>query len=101
MRAGNGMFPTATALLAVALLAGCATPKQTERPEEKPGVAVRLPGGEPMDLDVRTQKPAVQPELTPNDADEAKTHWLRMIEIERTPPKSPPSSSEESLPAAE
>jgi len=97
----SGKTRAAAALLAVGLLCGCAAPQPATRPaEEKPGVAVRLPGTHPMDIDVRTEKPVVQPELPPsaplpNNPEEAKGLWLRMFEVERIPGKKPPPAPEE------
>lgn len=86
---------TAAALLGLGLFFGCAAPQRETRPtEEPPGVGVRLPGAHPMDIDVRTQKTAVQPELPPNDP-EMNRQWLRMFEVERIPGKSLPPAPEE------
>jgi len=86
---------TAAALLGLVLSCGCAVPQQETRPtEEPPGVGVRLPGTQPMDIDVRTQETAAQPELPPNDP-EMNRQWLRMFEMERIPGKSPPPAPEE------
>lgn len=87
---------TAAALLGLALLCGCAAPQQETRPtEERPAVAVRLPGAQSLDIDVRTQKTTVGPELPPNDPDQVNRQWLRMFEVERLPGKSPPQATEE------
>lgn len=88
---------TVAALFGLGLFCGCAAPQQETRPtkEPPPGVGVRLPGTHPMDIDVRTQETAVQPELPPNDADEVKWRWLRIFEVQRIPGKSLPAAPEE------
>jgi len=50
-----------------------------------------------MDIDVRTQETAAQPELPPNDP-EMNRQWLRMFEVKRIPGKSPrPAPEEETI----
>ncbi|RJP23160.1 MAG: hypothetical protein C4529_04555 [Deltaproteobacteria bacterium] len=88
-------------LLQILFLSGCATaPPETKQDASSP-YTVRFPGAEPVELEATTAPPVRQPELPPNDADEKKGRWLRVIEVERNSRPAAPATGEESAaPAA-
>jgi len=74
------------AVLALGFLAGCAASHPGEKKDDPAGVSVHLPALEPMDIETRTQPPAVQPALVfpppyPDDVEEGKARSLNMLEI--------------------
>ncbi|MBI5905273.1 MAG: hypothetical protein HZB86_06940 [Deltaproteobacteria bacterium] len=88
-------------LLALLLPSGCATAPPETKPDASSPYTVRIPGAEPVELEATTAPPAHQPELPPNDADEKKGRWLRVIEVERNPkPAAPATGGEPAAPAA-
>ena len=84
---GIGKLGAAALLLGLALLCGCATPRQGAKPEqpEQP-LSVHLPVMETTDKEFRAQPPAVQPQLAlppphPDEVEEGKARSLNMLEI--------------------
>lgn len=87
MGMGSGTVRAAALLLGLALLCGCAGPRQGAKPDQpEPPVSVHLPIVETTDMEVRSQPPVVQPELAlppphPDDVQEGKARSLNLLEI--------------------
>jgi hypothetical protein len=100
MGACNGKLRAATVFLWMALLCGCAAPREAVKPEEpeaKP-VSVRLPVLTPMKIEPPTTPPGSEQTLAPTEVEEGKARSLKMIEVDYTRGKQGPPV-EESPPA--
>ncbi len=85
MRIGEKALLLSGAFLAVlSLSGGCATNRQAVRPGE-PGVAIRLPPVEAMDVRLRSGGPEIPPEPPFSVADEIRGRWLTLFEITVSP----------------
>jgi hypothetical protein len=82
----------ALALIALGFLAGCAASRATGTKEEPSGVSVHLPAADTLDVEIRSEPPVVQPELSPlpsphsdvvpgDDVEEGKARSLNLIDI--------------------
>ncbi|NJD61355.1 MAG: hypothetical protein FIA93_01370 [Deltaproteobacteria bacterium] len=70
-----------------ALMGGCTTAGQAARPDNPPGVAVRLPITESPDVSMRAEEEMrVLPPEPLSVGDEYRGRWLTLIEINITPP---------------
>jgi hypothetical protein len=71
-------------LVVLSLVGGCSTAKQASRPDNPPGVAVRLPAMESPDVSLRAEESGRwRPPLEPlSVGDEYSGRWLRLIEID-------------------
>jgi hypothetical protein len=71
-------------LAVLALIGGCVPGKQAARPDNPPGVAVRLPVIESPDVSLRAEESGRwRPPLEPQSvADEYSGRWLRLIEVD-------------------
>ena len=85
MRIRKNALPLAVSLvLVVSLLGGCARNQQALR-TENPGVAVRLPPVEAMDVRLRSERPEAPPKLPLSLADETRDRWLTLFEVTVSP----------------
>jgi hypothetical protein len=82
-----------------ALTGGCTAAGQAQRPDNPPGVAVRLPITESPDVSMRAEqeKRALPPEPL-SVGDEYRGRWLTLIEININPPAA--QESPESAPVS-
>ncbi|MGE5698543.1 MAG: hypothetical protein ACM31N_00525 [Deltaproteobacteria bacterium] len=71
-------------LVVLSLAGGCSTATQASRPDNPPGVAVRLPAIESPDVSLRAEESGRwRPPLEPQSVgDEYSGRWLRLIEID-------------------
>jgi hypothetical protein len=70
-----------------ALVEGCTTADQAVRPDNPPGVAVRLPITESPSVSMRAEEEThVLPPEPLSVGDEYRGRWLTIIEINITPP---------------
>jgi len=71
-------------LVVLSLAGGCTTAKQSTRPDDPPGVAVRLPAIESPDVSLRAEETGRwRPPLEPQSVgDEYSGRWLRLIEVD-------------------
>lgn len=84
-----------------ALIGGCTTAGQAARPDNPPGVAVRLPITESPDVSMRAEEEMrVLPPEPMSVGDEYRGRWLTLIEININPPaaQEPPGSPPISAP---
>lgn len=66
------------------LSGGCAPKKQALR-AERPGVAVRLPPVEAIDVRLRSERTESPPQLPYSVADEMRGRWLTLFEVTASP----------------
>jgi len=92
----------ATALMACALLSGCASSRTEAKKEEPPGLSVRLPVADAATLNIESQPSLGHPDLPLSVADESRGRWLTLFEVNYSPVKPPlpplPVIEEESSP---
>jgi hypothetical protein len=83
-------------LALLAVLAGCAPGKQAARPDNPPGVAVRLPMVESPRVRLHAEEPRRPPPGPQSVGDEYFGRWLVLIEVDITPPEAerPPEAAE-------
>ena len=106
MGACSGTLRAAALLLGLALLCGCAGPREGAKPDQpEPPFSVHLPILETTDMDVRSQSPVVQPELSlppphPSDVEEGKARSLKLLDIHHDggKPSRPPVSAPQETP---
>ena len=89
----------ATALMACAVLSGCAAPRTETKTEEPPGLSVRLPIADAATtLDIESDPFLAHPDLPLSVVDESRGRWLRLFEMNYSPaaPPRPPPEEEPS-----
>ena len=79
----------ATALMACALLSGCAASRTEAKKEEPPGLSVRLPVADAATLNIESQPSLGHPDLPLSVADESRGRWLTLFEVNYSPTKPP------------
>jgi hypothetical protein len=88
----------ATALMACAVLWGCAAPRTATKAEEPPGLSVRLPIAGATTLNIESDPSLAHPDLPLSVVDESRGRWLRLFEMNYSPaaPPRPPPEEEPS-----
>lgn len=81
---GNALWLWAASAMVFSLLCGCASTKQTVRPERS-AVVVRLPPIEAMNINLRPERREAAPKPPYSVADEYRDRWLTLFEVTVSP----------------
>jgi hypothetical protein len=85
----------AAALIACAVLSGCAAPRSATKVEEPPGLSVRLPIAGATTLNIESDPSLAHPDLPLSVVDESRGRWLRLFEVNYSPAAPPRPVAEE------